>query len=152
MAIIRFTDRPFFRNPWTDFERMRRELDSFGRWFEGDLPGAGSAEVYPALNISEDKDNVYVRAEVPGVPPVELEISVEGETLIIKGERKACPADEKTSFHRREIECGRFSRAVTLPTRVKVEKIGAASKNGILKITLPKAEEVKPRQIKVDVA
>ncbi len=151
MAIIRFSDRPFFRNPWIDFERMRREMDSFSKWFEGDVSGSGTAEVYPALNISEDKENVFVRAEVPGVPPAELDISVEGETLIIKGERKACITDEKTSFHRREIECGRFSRAITLPTRVNVETINAASKNGILTITLPKAEEVKPRQIKVDV-
>ena len=150
MAIVRFTDRPFFGNPWAEFERMRREMDSLRRWFSGDFPTVATA-VYPALNISEDQDNIYVRAEVPGVMPADLDISVEGETLLVKGERKPCTGEGEVSYHRREIECGSFSRAVTLPIRVLVEKISAASKDGILTITLPKAEEVKPKQIKVDV-
>jgi HSP20 family protein len=112
------------------------------------LPGGG---VYPPLDISDDADNVYVRAEVPGIAGSDLQLSVEGETLVIKGERKASAADEKLSFHRREIECGSFSRAITLPTRVQTDKVQAKSVDGILTITLPKAEEVKPKQIMVKV-
>jgi HSP20 family protein len=149
MAIVRFADQKLFRNPWADFERMRRELDSF---FQG--PGSesgGRATVFPALNVSEDSANLYVRAEIPGVPASEVEISIEGDTLTIRGERKTCKADEKHSYHRRELECGRFSRAVTLPNKVQVDRIEATTANGIVTITLPKAEAVRPRQIKVNV-
>jgi HSP20 family protein len=128
MAIIRF-DRPIFRSSMSEFDRMRSEMNAILRAFGANedfppLPGDG---VYPPLNISDDADNVYVRAEVPGITGSDLQLSVEGETLVIKGERKASAADEKLSFHRREIECGSFSRA----------------------ITLTKAEEAKPRQIAV---
>lgn len=149
MAIVRFADQKLFRNPWADFERMRRELDALFQG-AGSEPG-GRATVFPALNISEDSAQIYVRAEIPGVPASEVEINIEGDTLTIRGERKTCTADEKHSYHRRELECGRFSRAVTLPTKVQVDKIEATAANGIVTITLPKAEAVKPRQIKVNV-
>lgn len=149
MAIVRFADQKLFRNPWADFERMRRELDAL---FQGTGPeSGGGATVFPALNISEDSGHLYVRAEIPGVPASEVEINIEGDTLTIRGERKTCLADEKHSYHRRELECGRFSRAITLPVKVQVDKIAATAANGIVTITLPKAEAVKPRQIKVDI-
>lgn len=150
MAIVRFGDQRFFRNPWADFERMRRDLDAL---FQGAVPGAArgmGATVFPALNVSEDSGHIYVRAEIPGVPAGEVEISVEGDTLTIAGERKTCTLEEKHSYHRRELECGRFSRAVTLPTRADVDKVSATATDGIVTITLPKAEEAKPRQIKVN--
>jgi len=152
MAIMRFYDQPVFRNPWADFEKMRREFDSLFRNL-GAEAARGGATVFPALNISEDQQNVYVRAEIPGVTPADLEVAVEGDTLTIKGERRGIePASGgKVSCHRREIESGRFSRALTLPTRVNPEGVTAAGKNGILLITLPKAEEVKPRRIDVRV-
>lgn len=151
MAIIRFTDRPFFRNPWTEFEKMRREMDMLTRGVAGGSAGGEVPTVYPALVVSENEATVFVRAEMAGVKAADLDISVEGETLLIKGERKPAGADEKVSFHRREIEYGRFSRAITLPTRINLEAIGATMKDGILSITLPKAEEVKPRQVRVNV-
>jgi HSP20 family protein len=151
MAIVRFADQKLFRNPWADFERMRRELDAL---FQGEGSGAGArpgAMVFPALNISEDSTNLYVRAEIPGVAAGEVEISIEGDTLTIRGERKTGVADEQHSYHRRELERGRFSRAVTLPAKVQVDKVEAKAANGIVTITLPKAEAVTPRQIKVNV-
>ena len=149
MAIVRFADQKLFRNPWADFERMRRELDAL---FQGTgSEYGGRATVFPALNVSEDSANIYVRAEIPGVSAGEVEISIEGDTLTIRGERKTCTADEKHSYHRRELECGRFSRAVALPTKVQVDKIEATAANGIVTITLPKAEAVKSRQIKVNI-
>ena len=151
MAIVRFADQKLFRNPWADFERMRRELDAL---FQGGGPESGGrvgGTVFPALNISEDSGHLYVRAEIPGVPANEVEISMEGDTLTIRGERKTCLAGEKHSYHRRELECGRFSRAVTLPTKVDVDRIEAKAVDGIVTITLPKAETVKPKQIKVNV-
>lgn len=149
MAIIRFSDKPFFRNPWAEFEKMRRDMDNMMQGIAADT-GAGGGDIFPPLNISEDNDNIYVRAEVPGINPAAFNISVEGNTLIIKGER-ACATDRKASYHRREIECGQFSRAVTLPTKVDVEKVDAEGADGILTIILPKAAEAKPRQITVNV-
>jgi len=146
MAIIRM-DQPLFRNPWAELERMRREFDSLFRgWGTEFAPGV---TVFPPLNISEDEHNIYVRAEIPGIKPADLDIAVEGDTLTIKGERKDVSGEEKVSYHRREIERGRFSRAVTLPTKVEPDKVTAEAKNGVLVITLPKAEEVKPRKITV---
>ncbi|MDA8165305.1 MAG: Hsp20/alpha crystallin family protein [Desulfobacteraceae bacterium] len=151
MALIRFEERPFFRNPWLEFERMRRDIESMMRGFEYGATGAPAATaVFPAMNLTEDNDNVYVNAEVPGIAPDDLDISVEGNTLIIKGERTTTP-DQKVSYHRREIEQGKFSRAVTLPTKVEPAKVEAKTIDGILYITLPKSEEVKPKQIKVEV-
>ncbi len=151
MAIVRFADQKLFRNPWADFERMRRELDAL---FQGGGPESGGrfgGTVFPALNVSEDSSHIYVRAEIPGVPASEVEVAIEGDTLTIRGERKTCAADEKHSYHRRELECGRFSRSITLPTKVQVDKVEAQAAEGIITITLPKAETVKPKQIKVNV-
>lgn len=151
MAIVRFGDRPYYRNPWAEFEKMRREMDLFSKRAMGGGPNPEYANVYPALLISEDENAIYVEAEVAGVRPEDAEISIEGETLTIKGERKAPALEEKGSYHRREVEYGTFNRAVTLPTRIDVDKITARSANGILYITLPKAEEVKPKKISVAV-
>lgn len=149
MAIVRFGDRPFFRNPWADFEKMRRELDLLLQGGGSAWDGRLAAPVFPALNVSEDSGNIYVRAEIPGVPAAELDISIEGDTLNIKGERKTCATDEKLAYHRRELECGSFSRAITLPCKVDTDKVSAKAVNGIITITLPKADEAKPRQITV---
>ncbi|MFZ5776067.1 MAG: Hsp20/alpha crystallin family protein [Thermodesulfobacteriota bacterium] len=148
MAIVRFGDQKFFRNPWADFDRMRKELDLLFQGVGREL-GPRSATVFPALNISEDAGNLYIRAEIPGVPATELEIAIEGDTLTIRGERKTCPVEEKISYHRRELECGRFSRAITLPCKVQGDRVEAKALDGIVTIVLPKAEEAKPRQIKV---
>jgi HSP20 family protein len=151
MAVIRFEERPFFRNPWLEFERMRRDIESLMRGIEAGATGAPGAAVFPAINLTEDKDNVFVNAEVPGITASDLDIFVEGEALIIKGTRKTEPEGGKVSYHRREIERGNFSRAVSLPTKVDATKVDAKTVDGILYITLPKAEDVKPKQIKVKV-
>jgi HSP20 family protein len=99
--------------------------------------------------VSEDEDNLYVRAELPGVVPDEIEIAIKENNLVIKGERKITAEGEKISYHRREREAGSFRRIISLPTRVDSSKVTAACKNGVLTVTLPKAAEVKPRQIEV---
>ena len=75
MAIVRFGDRPFFRNPWADFEKMRRELDNLFQSFPHEVVGRMGPSVFPALNVSEDASAIYVRAEIPGVPASELDIA-----------------------------------------------------------------------------
>ena len=101
------------------------------------------------MNMTEDKENFYVRAELPGIDGDALDISVTGDTLTISGERVMPAEDENAKYHRREREAGKFSRIVNLPSQINTNKVNANSKNGILTITLPKAEETKPKQITV---
>lgn len=150
MAIIRFSDRPFLRSPWSEFERMRRDMETLLQNMSGDS-GRSDVMVYPLLNIFEDDDCIYVHGEVPGVLPEDLDVKVESETLIIKGERKACPEGEDASWHRREIQCGTFSRAISLPSKVNTDRVEAKVVDGILTVTIAKADEVKPRQVEIKV-
>ena len=99
------------------------------------------------INVTEDKNNYYVRAELPGLKANELDISVTGDTLSIAGERKLAVEDEKAQYHRSEREAGRFSRLLSLPAQIDAAKVQAQCINGILSVTLPKAEATKPRQI-----
>jgi len=144
MAYWRFLPE---RDPMSEWSRLARELDRSVRGLFGQGTSAWPG-VYPPLNLTEDKDNYYVRAEVPGVSGGDLDISVEGEKLILSGERKI-PAAEGVSYHRRERTAGTFRRSLNLPGMINPEKVQAELKDGVLKVTLPKAEEAKPRQIKV---
>jgi HSP20 family protein len=102
--------------------------------------------------VTEDAENLYVRAELPGVKADSLDISVVEGRLLIKGERKIEVEDQKRGYHRREREAGIFRRTIALPSRVDPGKVTAAMKNGVLTITLAKAEEAKPRKITVKTA
>jgi HSP20 family protein len=104
--------------------------------------------VYPQVNLSEDDDNLYVKAEVPGVESGDIELSVEEDSLILRGERKIV-LPEKVNLHRRERTGGVFRRKINLPARIATTKVTAEVKNGVLRVTLPKAPEAKPRAIKV---
>jgi HSP20 family protein len=99
--------------------------------------------------VSEDDDNLYIRAELPGIDSESIEISVEGATLTLRGERKSKEPSGNINYHRRERETGRFRRVISFPTRINAEKVEANFKNGVLKVVLPKAEEAKPRQITI---
>lgn len=149
MAFIRFTDRPAFRNPWAEFERIRQGLDELSRTYVEKGKGQTQANVYPALNIYEETDRLLITAELPGVKATDLDLSIEGETLTLQGKRDRRQNEAGVSYHRREIESGSFSRAVALPVKVDAEHVGARLANGILTITLTKASAVTPRQIKV---
>ncbi len=149
MSIIRFMDPPFFRPGLSDFERMRREMDKLMQRKDYNTPFSVGTPVFPPLNIYEDNNNIYVKAEAAGVEADKINISVEGDNLTISGEREQQGKD--MSYHRQEIETGKFSRAVTLPTKINIDAVTARFKNGILAITLPKAEEVKPKKIEVTI-
>ena len=148
MAFIRFAERPAFRNPWAEFERIRQGLDELSRSY-ADKGKSNLANVYPALNIYEEADRVIITAELPGVRIQDLALSLEGDTLTIQGKRNARQVEPGVSYHRREIEAGSFNRAVTLPVKVNAEQVSARLTNGILTVTLLKASEATPRQIKV---
>lgn len=149
MALIRFTERPGRENPWAEFERIRQGLDHLARNFLTGEESHGGVTVFPALNVYEEKEIITVTAELPGVRAEHLEISHEGDTLTIKGKREPYQSEEKVSYHRREIETGTFSRAVTMPIKIAPDTITAKLQSGTLVITMEKAASVKPRQITV---
>ena len=150
MAIIRFTERPRMPNPWREFERLRQGLDQLANNFLTGEETYGRGTVFPALNVYEDKDILTIKAELPGVKAEHLDISYEGDTLTIKGKREPYHNGDKVSYHRREIETGTFSRAVTIPIKVAPDTIAAKLQNGILVITMEKAADIKPRQVTVE--
>jgi HSP20 family protein len=151
MIVRRLTGWPTtgWRSPFEELERMRREMDWLTEGLTGRLFREPTAGVFPLMNVTEDNDNYYVRAELPGLKADELNISVTGDTISISGERKLPVEDEKAQYHRREREAGRFSRIVSLPTQVDTGKVQARCADGILTVVLPKAEAAKPKQIAV---
>ena len=139
-----------WRNPLSQLEQMRREMDQIGSTLFGRLRlRPDMAGVFPTLNITEDKDNYYVRAELPGIQAKDIELQVHGKSLSIAGERKIASEGENVKYHRREREAGRFSRIIDLPGEVNADKVDAQMTNGILTINIAKSEAAKPRQITV---
>ncbi len=144
MAIIRWQ----VPSPLEEVDRLRREVDRvFNQFTPGTEPFFSRA--YPAVNITEDGNNFYVRGELPGVKAEDLDISVVEGRLIIRGERKLGTEEKESNYHRREREGGFFRRIIALPAKISSEKVAAKIKNGVFTITLPKAEETKPRKIAV---
>jgi HSP20 family protein len=148
-------------NPFEDMEALRREID---RAFEGFgagqgpqhqvafLPGRGPRR-YPMINLLEDKDNLYLEALTPGVDPKSLNLSVMQNRLTLSGEKSRTPGEVRPeAFHRNERASGKFVRTVDLPAEVNEVGIQAEYKNGLLVVTLPKAEKARPKQINVKVA
>lgn len=140
-------------SPWSDVPselgRLQNEMNSlFGRY--GGSNGRSFAQrSFPALNVWENDDQLFVEAELPGMVMSDLEIYVNGgNQLSIKGERKLPSSDEGT-WHRRERGYGMFTRVIELPHLVDAERVQARFKHGVLTITLPKQEASKPRKIEV---
>jgi len=105
----------------------------------------------PAMDVHEDKDNLYVKAELPGMKKQDIDISVHDGVLSVAGERKEDEKYRQAEVCRAERFLGRFQRTFTLPTTVNADKVKASYQNGILTVVLPKAETVKPKQIEVTV-
>lgn len=149
MAIIRWYDHPEFTRPGDTVERLQKEMNRLFSDFMGRGIPAVRGTVFPPVNLSEDGESLYLRTELPGMKPEDIEISVEGETLTLRGERKLAEAGESVNYHRRERESGRFRRIIALPTRVNADEVSAVFRNGVLKIALPKAPDLRPKQVKV---
>ena len=141
--------RPTFEGTVSDFDQIRREMLRLLDTVTDDVgPGSGVG-VFPPLNITQDDDNFYLRAEIPGIKPAELSISALRNRVSISGKREIPREHDRVSYHRKERPEGAFNRAVTLPTEVDAERVEARYTDGILTLTLPKAEQAKPRQIAV---
>jgi HSP20 family protein len=151
MLYRRFFDVPSwgFSKSFRDFGRLRKEMDElFGALSGGTLP-MPSAGVFPLINVTEETNNYYVRAELPGMKSDELDIQVTAKGISISGERKIPVEGNNVKYHRREREAGTFSRSINLPGEIDVNKVEASMENGVLKVTIPKSETAKPRQIAV---
>ena len=148
-------------NPWNQFDALRRDIDhvfanagfSNGSLFRtAFLPGQ-AARHYPLINLSEDRDHVYVEALAPGIDPGTLDLAVIGNMLTISGEKRRHPENiTPEAFHRSERAAGKFVRTIELPVEVDVDQVKAEYKQGLLMVTLPKAAAAKPKQINVQVA
>ncbi|MBA4421020.1 MAG: Hsp20/alpha crystallin family protein [Anaerolinea sp.] len=129
---------------------MLRFQDQMNRIFDASMTGSSyQSDAMPAMNIYTTTEDTVVTAEVPGVDIKDLEISVVGNNLTISGSREAEFTDENTTYHRQERTCGYFSRGIELPLPVEADKAEASLVNGLLTITLPRAEADKPRRISV---
>ncbi len=137
---------------WRPFEEMERFMDEFMRgwpaWQRTPTEGMGMTWT-PNIEMFDKQDNIVVRAELPGMKRDDINISVTGDTLTISGERKTESSVKGEDYYRSELSYGKFSRSITLPTMVEADKINATYENGILEITLPKSEKVKPRKIQI---
>lgn len=136
------------RTHFEELDRMKRHLDQVFQQVEPSrLPGT-TAGVFPLINLTETPDAFILRAELPGVSAEELDIQTMGRNLTISGERRIA-VDRSAKYHRREREAGRFSRAIAIPGEIDRDKVTAELKEGILKVTIPKAEVAKPRKIDI---
>jgi HSP20 family protein len=137
-------------NPWREFDQLQREVN---RIFEGFTPARSQvAPGYPAMNIWTNEEGAAITAEMPGVNPDDIEISVVGETLTLTGNRQPEELQEGERYHRRERSYGRFNRTIQLPFQVEANKVEAVFDKGVLHISLPRAEADKPRKIAVKAA
>ena len=141
------------REPFRDLVSLR---DAMNRLFEESFvrPGEGLTPFEPgtaAVDVFETDDAVVVRSMLPGVKADDLDVSISGDVLTIRGESKSEEKVEEGNYIRREIRYGSFSRSVHIPTRVQADQAEADYTDGVLTLTLPKAEEVKPKAIKVSV-
>lgn len=140
--------------PFRELERVRREMDRFWDSFFEDRParrGEEGREWLPSLDVSETDKDIVVRAEIPGIDPKDIDISLTNDLLTIKGEKQQEKEEKDENYHLVERSYGSFTRSVRIPGQVQNDKIGASYKNGILKVTLPKSEEAKKKEIKIKV-
>ena len=138
-----------FRTPslWREMDRLQRDMNSL---FTQRSPSRlRTAPSYPAINIWANEDNQFVSAEMPGVRVEDIDISVNGDTLVISGERGSDDIPENAHFHRKERGFGQFSRTIQLPFVVNAEKVEASFKDGVLIVTLPQIEAEKPKKISI---
>jgi HSP20 family protein len=146
-----------FWSPFQQLTRLRNEIDRlFGSPLEEFLAPTTTSLFEgwaPSVDLYEDKDKFVIRAELPGMKKEDIEVTASGDTIIISGEKKhEEETKEGKDTYRAERFFGRFERVITLPANVDAGKIGALYKDGVLTLTVPKAEEAKRKQIEVKVS
>jgi len=140
-----------FRSPWTEMERMQREMN---RLFSDPffMAGGRTAPSYPAMNVWTNEEGAVITAELPGVSSEDIDIAVTGDVLTLSGNRQPEDLGEGDKYHRRERGYGRFTRTFQLPFQVEADKVEAIFEKGMLHLSLPRAEADKPRKITIKTA
>ena len=147
MAIVRW-------DPFREVVSLQNRLNSLFQDYsrgQNDTDALSAASFAPPVDIYEDEHKLVLKLEVPGVKQEDLDIQVEGRTLTVRGERKFSSEEKEENFHRVERRYGSFQRSFSLPNTVNTENVSADYENGVLKVTLAKRAEAKPKQIKVNV-
>jgi HSP20 family protein len=137
--------------PFSELSSLRREMEDLLKrfWGEAAFPRPFKEEWLPAVDITETEDKVVVKAEMPGLDAKDVDVSISADVLTIKGEKRK-EEEEKGEHHHCIERCyGSFQRSFRLPHNVKTDQIEASFDKGVLKITLPKAEEAKKKEIKI---
>ncbi len=138
---------PYSTARWDPFSELTNLQRAINRAFESRI-GQRTSE-YPPLNVVANEDEVLVTAELPGVDPKDLDITVQGNTFTVKGHRKAEDLKEGERYHRQERGTGSFARSLELPYTLDPDKIQASLKNGVLQVVLPRTEKDRPRKVQV---
>jgi HSP20 family protein len=129
-------------------ERLHREVDRlFSDSFS--LAGGRTAPSYPAINVWTNEEGAVLTAELPGVDPQDIDISVVGDTLTLSGDRQPAALEDGDKYHRRERGYGKFNRSFQLPFKVETDHVEAIFEKGVLHLSLPRAEADKPKKISV---
>ena len=144
MTIVRY-------DPWTTLNQLQEEMNRlFKRAGDEDTGTVVTSDWAPPVDIKEEQDRFVLLADVPGVDPKDIEITMENGVLAIRGERKLEPEEERKGFHRMERARGVFYRRFALPDTTDAEKIAASGRNGVLEVVIPKQDKVQPRKIVVE--
>ncbi len=138
-------------DPFKELTNLKTQMDKIFESLMGSSEDIQSGSWVPPVDIYETENEVVIKAEVPGVAQKDIEIKVEDDTLVIKGEKKFERDMEKETYHRAERVYGKFQRSFILPKSIEKDKIKATLKQGVLTIVLPKKEEVKPKEISIQV-
>jgi HSP20 family protein len=155
MAIVRF--RPFGNavDPFRDFGEMQSEMNRVFDTFlgRGGQQAGGMERVWaPAVDMYETKDEMVVTAELPGLNEKDIHLSITGDMLSVRGERQWNQETKQDTYYRTERWYGKFERTLPLPMPVQSDKVKASYRDGVLTVKLPKVEEIKPKEIKIDLA
>lgn len=152
MKLVPWRKRDAWMEPFAGFEELENEISHLFDFPLTKWPARGLAEAYawgPAVDIHDAKDHVLVKADVPGLSKDEIDVSIENDQLILKGQKKEEREEKDKNFIRKERFYGSFERIIQLPAAVDAGKVKAVYKNGVLELTLPKREELQPKKIDV---
>lgn len=153
MILIPWRPRDLWWDRFNDLEKVQSEINRLfdrTRWPAGREQGSPEGAWSPAIDVYDGKEELLVKADIPGMKKEDIEVVVEDKALVIKGEKKPEQSDEKGRV-RTERFYGTFYRSISLPGEVDTGRVGANYRNGVLEIILPRKEEYKPKQIKIDI-
>lgn len=143
------------RNPWSIFDDLESMQDDMNRLFAArgqERPLRRSRPTYPLLNVWSSADGLVIDAELPGVDPKDVDVSVRGDELTLRGKVNVRESGKGETYHRRERPVGEFARMLQLPFRADSGGVKASYKNGVLRLTVPRSQEEKPKKVAVEAA